>query len=272
MAAAATSSGAATISAPRLPAADTASLPCCVPLPCPCSLPCGLSSTFATALRASAITARACGEVSVVSRLESHAIGFNMLPCERDAGRARVVEGDRDAPEVERAAVRDPAEERDFAETAWDFVADREPAIALGCARLEAAVPFLAADREAGFGAELSDAFRPLLGCEVPSFLFVAMSVPLLLRPKAGRAEEQLSSTMTMTAWPFGSQHEEAERRILPPNLLSMVTSGGGRSASGQTVPLNMAVQRSASPYNCGRSAYFGLVPISSARGRSISG
>jgi hypothetical protein len=208
--------------------------------------------------------------VSVVSRLESHAIGFNMLPW--DAERARVVEGDRDAPEVERAAVRDPAEERDFAETAWDFVADREPAIALGCARLEAAVPFLAADREAGFGAELSDAFRPLLGCEVPSFLFVAMSLPLLLRPKAGRAEEQLSSTMTMTAWPFGSQQEEAETRILPPNLSSMVASGGGRSTSGQTVPLNMAVQRSASPYNCGHAAYFGSVPISSATGRSISG
>ena len=83
MAAAATSSGAATISAPRLPAADTASLPSCIPLPCSCSLPCGFSSTFATALRASAITARACGEVSVVSRVESHAIGFSRLPCER---------------------------------------------------------------------------------------------------------------------------------------------------------------------------------------------
>jgi hypothetical protein len=82
------------------------------------------------ALRASAITARACGEVSVVSRVESHAIGFSRLPCDRD--RACVVDRDRDAPEVERAAVRDPAEERDFAGAAWDFVADREPAIALG--------------------------------------------------------------------------------------------------------------------------------------------
>jgi hypothetical protein len=120
MAAAATSSGAATISAPRLPAADTASLPSCVPAPCPCSPPCGFSSTFATALRASAITARACGEVSVVSRLESQAIGFGRLPCEceRDAERACVVERDLDAPEVERAAERDPAEERAFAGTA----------------------------------------------------------------------------------------------------------------------------------------------------------
>jgi hypothetical protein len=42
------------------------------------------------------------------------------------------VDRDRDAPEVERAAVRDPAEERAFAGTAWDFVADRELAIALG--------------------------------------------------------------------------------------------------------------------------------------------
>src|SRR3712207_1189630 len=121
MAAAATSSGAATISAPRLPAADTASLPSCVPLPCPA---CGFSSTFGTALRASAITARACGEVSVVSRLESQAIGFSRLPCERDAERACLVERDLDAPEVERAAVRDPAE-RPFAGTAWDFVAER---------------------------------------------------------------------------------------------------------------------------------------------------
>ena len=126
----------------------------------------GFSSTFATALRASAITARACGEVSVVSRVESHAIGFIMPP------------RDRDAPEVERAAVRDPAEERDFAGTAWDFVADREPAIALGCARLGAAVPLLVADREADFDADFSGAFRLLLGCEVPSFLFVAMVIP----------------------------------------------------------------------------------------------
>jgi hypothetical protein len=82
--------------------------------------------------------------VSVVSRLESQAIGFSRLPCERDAERVCIVERDRDAPEVERAAVRDPAAERAFAGTAWDFVADREPAIALGCARLRAPVSFLA--------------------------------------------------------------------------------------------------------------------------------
>ncbi len=174
MAAAATSSGAATISAPRLPAADTASLPCWVP--CPCSLPCGLSSTFATALRASAITARACGEVSVVSRVKSHSIVFNILPCDRE--RDCVVERDLEVPEVERAAVRAPAADRDFAGTAWDFVADREPAIALGCARLGTSAPFLVADREADFDAAVSDAFRLLLGCEDPSFLFVAMVIP----------------------------------------------------------------------------------------------
>src|SRR5215217_1516285 len=167
MAAAAISSGAATISAPRLPAADTAFRPSCVPPPWPCSLPCGFSSTLATALRASAITARACGEVSVVSRVESQAIGFSRLPCdrERDVERACVVERDRDVPEVERAAVRDPTEERAFAGTAWDFVADREPVIALGCARLGAPAPFLVADREADFEADVSDAFRLLLGC-----------------------------------------------------------------------------------------------------------
>jgi hypothetical protein len=138
-------------------------------------VPCGFSSTFATALRASAITARACGEVSVVSKVESHAIGSIMLPCERerDVGRACVVERDRDAPEVERAAVRDPAAERDLAGTAWDLVADREPALALGCARLGAAVSLLVADREADFDA----AFRLRLGCDVPSFLFVAMVI-----------------------------------------------------------------------------------------------
>jgi hypothetical protein len=55
-----------------------------------------------------------------------------MLPCERDAERACVVDRDRDVPVVERAAVRDPAEERAFAGTACDFVADGEPAVALG--------------------------------------------------------------------------------------------------------------------------------------------
>ena len=101
-----------------------------------------------------------------------------MLPWERDAERACVVERDRDAPEVERAAVRDPAEERDLAGTAWDFVADREPAIALGCARLEAPASFLVADREVDFEADFFGDFRPLLGWEVPSFCFVAIVFP----------------------------------------------------------------------------------------------
>jgi len=116
--------------------------------------------------------------VSVVSRLESHAIGFRRLPCERDAERACVVERDLEAPEVERAAVRDPAEDRDVAGTAWDFAADREPAIALGCARLGAPASFFVADRETDFEAGLLGAFRLLLGWEVPSFCFVAMVIP----------------------------------------------------------------------------------------------
>jgi hypothetical protein len=102
-----------------------------------------------------------------------------MLPCERDAERAGAVERDLDALELERAAVRDPAEEPDFAGAAWDFVADRDPAIALGCARLEAPAPFLVAGREADFDADLCGAFRLLLGCEDPSFCFVAMFIPL---------------------------------------------------------------------------------------------
>ncbi|PVE20739.1 hypothetical protein DC522_30505 [Microvirga sp. KLBC 81] len=122
-----------------------------------------------------------------------------MVPCDRE--RACVVERDLDALEVERAAVLDPAEERDFAGTAWDFVAERDPAIALGCARLGAAVPLLVADREADF----SGAFRPLLGCEVPSFFFVAIVIPSSAGAASGHAEEQRSSIITMTAWAFGS-------------------------------------------------------------------
>jgi hypothetical protein len=121
---------------------------------------------------------RACDEVSVVSRVESHAIGFSRLPCERDAERACVVERDLAAP-LERAAVPDPAEERAFAGTAWDFVADREPAIALGCARLEAPDCFFVADREADFDADVFGVFRLLLGREVSSFLVRAIVVPL---------------------------------------------------------------------------------------------
>ena len=87
---------------------------------------------------------------------------------------------DRDlaAPEVERAAVRDPAEERAFAGTAWDLVADREPPIALGCARLGAPASFFVVGREVDFDADPSDFFRALLGFVVPSFCFVAMVIP----------------------------------------------------------------------------------------------
>jgi hypothetical protein len=87
------------------------------------------------------------------------------------------VERDRDAPEVEPAEVRDPPVERAFAETACDFVADREPAISLGCARLGAA------DREADFDADFCGTFRLLLDCEVRSFLFVAIVIPSSMGP-----------------------------------------------------------------------------------------
>jgi len=110
----------------------------------------------------------------VDSRDESHDIGFIMLPWERE--RVCVVERDRDAPAVERAAVRDPADERDFAGTAWDFVAEREAASALGCARLDAAFPLLAAD--ADFDAAFAGAFRLLAGCDEASFFLVAIVVP----------------------------------------------------------------------------------------------
>ncbi len=74
--------------------------------------------------------------------------------------------------------MRDPAEERDFAGTAWDFVADREPAIALGWARLGVRASFLVADREVDFEADFFGAFRALLGCDGPSVCFVAIVIP----------------------------------------------------------------------------------------------
>lgn len=107
-------------------------------------------------------------------------------------------------PEVERAAARDPAEERDFAGTLWDFVADREPAIALGCARLEAPTSFFVVDREADFEADFSDAFRLLLGW-VPSFLFVAMVIPSSAEAASRPGQGTVSSTITMKTWLFGS-------------------------------------------------------------------
>jgi hypothetical protein len=38
-------------------------------------------------------------------------------------------------------------------------------------------------------------------------FWFEPLSFFHLLGPQAGRTEEQRSSAMTMTVWPFGSQH-----------------------------------------------------------------
>ena len=87
------------------------------------------------------------------------------------------MERDRDVPEDERAAVCDPAEERDLAGTARDFLADRDPAIALGWARLEAPVCFFVADREADFDTDFADVFRLLLGWEVSSLLVRAIAI-----------------------------------------------------------------------------------------------
>jgi hypothetical protein len=144
--------------------------------------------------------------VSVVSRVESQAIGFSMLPCarERDAERVCVVARDFDAPAVERAAVRDPAEERDLAGTAWDLVAARELAIALGCARFEAPAA-LVADRELDFDADFCGAFRALVDCEVRSFLFVAIVIPSSAGAVSRLDRGIIVLNMTMTAWPFGS-------------------------------------------------------------------
>jgi hypothetical protein len=153
-----------------------------------------------------------------------------MLPCER----ACVLERDLDAPEVERAAVRDPAEERGFAGAAWDFVADREPAIALGCARLEAADSFLVADREADFDAAFSGTFRLLLGCRVESFLFVAIVIP----SSAGAASGPCRGTIILNddndgvAIRFASPSRH-RWEIMPRNLLGKFVSGSERWVPG---------------------------------------
>lgn len=168
--------------------------------------------------------------MSVVSRVESHAIGFSMLPCER----ASVVERDLDAPEVERAAVRDPAEERGFAGAAWDFFVDREPAIALGCARFEAAVPLLVAEREADFDADFSGAVRLLLGCGVESFLFVAIVIPSSGGAASGpcRGIIILNDDNDGVAIRFASPSRH-RREIMPRNLLGKIVSGSGRWVPG---------------------------------------
>jgi hypothetical protein len=129
-----------------------------------------------------------------------------VLPCdrERDAARDCVVGRERDAPEAERAALRDPVEDRDFAGRARDFVADWEPVIALGCARFEAAAPLVAADREVAFDADFPGVFRLRLLCEGAFFFLVAIVVPSSAGAALGRAEEQRSSTGTMTRWSFG--------------------------------------------------------------------
>ncbi|KLK93019.1 hypothetical protein AA309_10575 [Microvirga vignae] len=167
-----------------------------------------------------------------------------MLPCDRE--RACVVERDLVAPEVERAAVRDPAEDRDFAGTAWDFVADREPAIALGCARLGAAVPLLVAVREVAFDADFSGAFRLLLGCEVPSFLFVAIVIP----SSAGAVSRPCRGTVVLAddnddvAVRFARTGSKDGDPAAEP--LSTFVIGSGRSAPGQTRKLPCPSRRSA--------------------------
>jgi hypothetical protein len=57
-------------------------------------------------------------------------------------------------------------------------VAALDPAIALGCARLEAPASFFVAEREADFDTERSGDFQLLLGCEVLSFFVLAIVIP----------------------------------------------------------------------------------------------
>ena len=156
-----------------------------------------------------------------------------MLPCEP----ACFGERDLDAPEGERAAVRDPAEERSFAELACDFVADCEPAVALGRARLGAPASVRAADREADFDAAFADPFRLLLGCEVPSFVSVAIviSSSIWAASLPGRGTIILNDDNDGVAVRFASPGRLG-RGIMPPNLLSEAVSGSGRSAPSQAI------------------------------------
>ena len=139
---------------------------------------------------------------------------------------------EREAPEGERVAVRAPAAERAFAVTARDFAADWALAVALGCARLGAAVPLFVADREADFDADFFGAFRLLLGCEVPSFLLVAIVVPLsaVAASRPGRGAVVLSDDNDDMAVRF-ARTSSRRRRNLSPNCSSRFVISG-RSAS----------------------------------------
>jgi hypothetical protein len=130
--------------------------------------------------------------------------------------RACVVERDCDVPEVERAAVRDPAEERDFEGTAWDFVADRE----------------------ADFDAGLSGVFRLLLGWEMSSFLVRA----IVILSSDGAASWPCRGPVFLThdnddlAVRFARTSGQ-RREIVSPSLLGRFVSGNERSGSNQDIP-----------------------------------
>jgi hypothetical protein len=182
------------------------------------------------------------------------------------------VERDRDAPEVERAAVRDPAEERDFAGTAWDFVADREPAIALGCARLGAPTSFLVADREVDFEADFFGAFRPPLGCEDRSFCFVAMVIP----SSAGAASRLYRGTVVLNsnnenvAVQFGPLQKEcslvnqSEGRVdnarLPTAMASAASIRTAATANVTCMPVATALVGTTVLWFCGKLTFYLLI------------
>jgi hypothetical protein len=116
--------------------------------------------------------------------------------------RARVAERDLAGPEVERA-VRDFAAERDFAGPARDFVAVLEAATALGCARLEAAVPLFAAGPEPDFDAGV---FRLLPDREDVFFLLVVIVIPMSVAAAGRPVRGAVVLTLTMKRQSFGSQ------------------------------------------------------------------
>ena len=164
---------------PGFPRPIPASLPSCVPLPGPAHHPGASQARSQPPSRASAITARACGEVSVLEGREPcHRIHHAALRPRAGCG-AGLCRGTR----LRRAEGRASRCARScggpgLRGTAWDFAAGSGAGHRLGLRTFVSGSFSLAEEREADFDADFSGAFRRLLGCEVPSFSFVAMVIP----------------------------------------------------------------------------------------------
>ena len=122
-------------------------------------------------------------------------------------------------------------------------MADREPAVALGCARLEAPVCFFVAGREADFDADLSGVFRLLLGWEVSSFLVRAIvilsSAEAASRPYRGTALLRNDNENVAVRFVRTSSQRWA---ILPPDRVGGFVMSSGTCAPGRLPSLSRTV------------------------------